>query len=143
MTGRALGVAMVVQDEMACGAERHVERAEMSDEVIYDWISARMLRLSRQRTLHGFRCEVAYRGFGGLDDPDQPKCYHSGAAEEDWCDNCRTRNRLYSELKPLRQRERAAFRRLQRAAERLKRAHDSTAKCAIDDSIVTEGISTR
>lgn len=96
------------------------------EEIVYDWISARATRLSCKRTMAGFSCEWQERGSSMPDDPGTPPCYLSGAVESVWCSQCQQRNRLFPGLKPLRAIERRAFNRLNRAAMRLKRAHDKS-----------------
>jgi hypothetical protein len=106
------------------------QQLQNRDETLYEWISARLERLSGARTVAGFTCEYAEPGEADTGYPGVPRCYQSDAEEAEWCGMCRQRNRLYQGLRLLRDRERRAFRRLCRSAERFKRAHDGTARCA-------------
>jgi hypothetical protein len=106
---------------------------------LYDWASARTIRLSAQRTLSGFRCEYAEHGSGEPDDPGIPRCYHSALNEPDWCGGCRQRERLRPGWLLLKAAERRAFRRMERAAFRFKRSHDQRGAVPAVATPVAEG----
>lgn len=94
------------------------------DETLYGWISARIARLSCAHAMQEFTCEYAERDEPEVGYPGIPRCYLSGNDEAEWCGPCQKRNQLYQSLRPLREKERRAFRRLCRAAQRFKRASD-------------------
>lgn len=96
-------------------------------DVLYEWVSARARRLAGARALAGFVCEVASRGSGDRDDQGECRCYLTGADESEWCEPCQRRNKLWPGLVMLKAAERRAFRRLERAAMRLKRVEDAGA----------------
>lgn len=96
----------------------------LSEEILYDWISARELRLSAARTLAGFSCEYYERDEPETGSPGVPRCRHGASEREDWCSQCQQRDRLYPSLVAIRKAERLAFARLCRSALRFKKRHD-------------------
>ena len=86
---------------------------------VREWATARVERLKTERAMGSHSCESfepdeAETGYNGI-----PKCYLSGNDLADWCKECRRRDEHFKVSLTQRKVERAAFRRLVEAAERL------------------------